>query len=190
MRILTHLTTCIVIVTLLNSCASTPDISPGYTREGRSTIDDSVELRMEPAYVFRRAGGLSGSDLMLALFWRTSMPPSMTFVTAYVDGKHEIPRHKSLHFYVDDEIVSYSSFDTETDIKTEYDSSRVFPRYLVSSMRYVLSLLLIEKIIAAKNVKVRLDLDNSYVEGVFSDNTPTAAKPAFAKFYERLRELQ
>jgi hypothetical protein len=190
MKSLANLITCIAVIAILNSCASTPKKSPGYTREGRSTIDDSVELSMEPSYVFRRAGGLSGSDLMLALFWRSSMPPSMTFVTAYVDGTHKIPRNKSLHFKVDGEIVSYSSFDTETDIKTEYDSSRVFPRYKVSSMRYVVSLFLIEKIIAAKNVKIRLDLDNSYVEGVFSDNTPTAAKPAFTRFYERLRELQ
>ena len=106
-----------VVLALVLSTACAGQISQTF-----STFDNPRELSMEPAYVFRHADGLSGSDLRLSLFWRSTMPKNELILGAFVDGAHSIPSKKSLHFNIDGQIVSLSSIDTLTNIETKYGS--------------------------------------------------------------------
>jgi hypothetical protein len=52
----------------------------------------------------------------------------------------------------------------------------------LSSKRYLIGWQFLDRILAAKDVRIKLDLRRSYVEGIFSDTTMSAAKPAFIEF--------
>ena len=65
-------------------------------------------------------------------------------------------------------------------------SAVYIPPKNVSSKRYLLQQDFIEKILNAKDVRVKLDLSRSYVEGIFSDDTMSSAKLAFSDFMKKL----
>lgn len=173
---------------LLIGCAGVPGM-PGHIAEAKSSFDESVELSMEPAFVFRNNDGFSGSDLRLALFWRSTMKPGSMVLEAYVDGAHNFSTGKSLHFNIDGEVVSFISIDQLTDIDFEPGiySGLYIPAKNVSSKRYLISSEFLDMLLKAKDVRVKLELHRSYVEGVFSDATASSAKRAFVKFAEKIK---
>ena len=105
-------------------------------------------------------------------------------LTATVQGAHNIDKENSLRFNIDGEFYDFSSIDSMTDIKTEYGSYSTN----WSSRRYIVKTDFLEKLINAKEVWVKINLAKTYVEGKFSADNPTAARPAFRKFYERISD--
>ena len=85
------------LLAMLSGCASMPGM-PGYISEEKSSFDGSVQLSMEPAFVYRDNDGFSGSDLKLSLLWRSSMENDDIVLEAFVDGAHSFARGESLHF--------------------------------------------------------------------------------------------
>jgi hypothetical protein len=178
----------ILLPILFVGCAGIPGM-PGHITETKSSFDKSVELSMEPAFVFRNNDGFSGSDLRLALFWRSTMKPGDIVLEAYVNGAHNFSTGKSLHFNVDSEIVSFTSIDQLTNIDFEPGvySGVYIPAKNVSSKRYLITSKFLDRLLKAKDVRVKLDLHKTYVEGIFSDTTVSSAKQAFVKFSEKIK---
>lgn len=172
----------------LTACAAILG-APGHITEKQSTFDNSTQLSMEPAFVFRHADGFSGSDLQLSLFWRSTMQPGQLVLVAYVDGTHNFEQGQSLFFNIDGEIVGFESIDQLTDITFKpgiYDAIYIAGTN-VSSKRYLISPSFLEKILNAKDVRVKLNMSRTFVEGVFSDNTMSSAKRAFIEFQKKLQ---
>ncbi len=174
---------------ILSACAA----MPGGITERTSSFDGSSEISMKPAFIYRSTGGFSGSDLEASLHWRSSMPRDSLVLTMYINDIESIPSRNSLRFNVDGEIHEFSSIDTFTEFSHEYSSYTSWatvPPSSSSFKRYIVSEDFINKILSSDNVFVRLDVGaRGYVEGVFSDNTMSAARPAFTRFMERREEI-
>ncbi len=189
-RLITQTVACLALAfCALTGCSSMPGM-PGNIKESTSTFDNSIELSMQPAFVFRTNDGFSGSDLRLALFWRSSMRPGDLVVEVYVRGAESFSTGKSLHFNVDGQIISYASIDELTDIQFKPGSYRgvYIPATNISSKRYLINRQFLDRLLSAHDVRVRLDLRKSFVEGIFSDDTPSSARRAFKEFSEKLAQ--
>jgi len=164
---------------LLSACITAPTLeefaklpgTPGYISESTSKFDGAQEISMEP--------GWTRGDIRLGLFWRSTMDPDVIYITALVHGAHNL---KSLSFNIDGEFVSFKPSDTSTNIWTE-PGSKYFPPINKSQRKYKINRQLIKRLVNAERVVVRLDLMRNYVEGVFSNDLPTMARPAFRTFY-------
>jgi hypothetical protein len=172
---------------LLVGCAGMPGM-PGHITESESSFDKSVQLSMEPGMVFRDNDGYSGSDLQLALFWRSTMKPGELILEAYVTGAHNFSNEKSLNFNVDGEVTSFTSIDQLTNIVYDPDLfvGGTITGGNVSSKRYLISSVFLDRLLVADDVRVKLDLGRTFVEGVFSDTSLGSAKQAFVKFIKRV----
>jgi len=178
-----------VLIALISGCSSMPGM-PGYISEDQSSFDGSMQLSMEPAFVYRDNDGFSGSDLKLSLLWRSTMESDDIVLEAFVDGAHSFARDESLHFNVDGEVVSFQAIEQLTNIDYEpgvYSAAYV-PGGNVSSKRYLVSREFITRILKASRVGVRLDLRRSFVEGVFSDTTTSSAHEAFKAFMQKVEQ--
>jgi len=183
-KIIQVMLTVSLIITIL-ACASMPGM-PGYIRESISKFDGSKQISMEPAWLYN-------SPIKLALFKNTKMPDSTVMLIAVVTGAHNFARGKSLHLNIDGNIESYASIDDFTDIETTsgYYGSSIgvyIPGSNWSSKRYIVSKEVIYRLINAKDAWVKIDLSKEYVEGRFSSDAPTTARPAFREFYRRIAQ--
>ena len=172
---------CVVIV--LYSCASMPGV-PGHISESISKFDDTKQLSMEPAWLYN-------SPIKLSLLKTTKMPDSLVALIAVVKGAHNFSSGKSLQFNVDGEVFAFESIDSFTDINTDsgvYSSVAYIPPSNWSSKRYVVSKKFIKRLIDANEVWVKIDLFKEFVEGRFSSDAPTTARPAFREFYKRISQ--
>ncbi len=179
----------ILVLALVSGCTSLPGM-PGYISEEKSSFDGSVQLSMEPAFVYRDNDGFSGSDLKLSLLWRSTMEDDDIVLEAFVDGAHSFARGESLHFNVDGNVVSFKALEELTNIDYEPGvySTVYVPGGNVSSKRYLVSKKFIMRILEASQVGVRLDLRRSFVEGVFSDTTASSAHEAFKAFMQKVEQ--
>lgn len=163
---------------------------PGHIRSHQSSFDGAKELSVEPAMVYRTSQTFSGSDLMLGMFWRSTMEPNTFVISAHVIGTKLIQQSNSLQFNIDGRIVSLSSSDLFTQIRTQRGSPSVGIRpYNQSNRHYLISESFFKELIESDNVKIRLMLQNSYVEGDFSVNQASSARRAFIAFYEEYKKV-
>lgn len=171
-----------MLTALLSGCITTPTLqefaqlpgTPGYISESTSKFDGGREISMEP--------GWTDGDIRLGLFWRSTMHPDQVRITALIHGAHNIER---LSFNIDGNIVSFQPTDTLTHIWTEPGAGYFAPTNW-SEREYMISRQFIDRLLAAERVAVRLDLMRGYVEGIFSEDRPTMARPAFRAFYDRV----
>tara|TARA_R110002072_G_C7708914_1_gene513844 strand:+ start:71 stop:655 length:585 start_codon:yes stop_codon:yes gene_type:complete len=177
-----------LLVLLLAGCSSMPGM-PGYIEVTKSSFDGSTQLSMEPAFVFRSNDGFSGSDLQMSLLWRSAMNNNDVVLIAQVSGAKSIARGDSLHFNIDGQIESLKSIDELTNINYEPGvySAVYIPGQNISSKRYVVTKEFIDKILNASDVKVKLDLSQSFVEGIFTDTTTSSAYGAFKEFVKKAK---
>jgi hypothetical protein len=177
-----------VTVLLLVACAISGPGVPGHIYESTSKFDNSREITMEPAWLSDSAPGIK-----LRLFKSTRMPKDQVVMDTIVAGAHSFARGKSLHFNIDGDIVSFSSIDELTDIETSpgfAGGGYYIPPSNWSSKRYLVTMDFLKRIIAAERVIVKVDLRKTYVEGVFSTDGFTTARPAFREFCEKVRAWQ
>jgi hypothetical protein len=175
------------IVSLIG-CAGMPG-TPGYISKNVSTFDGTTELSMEPAWVCE---GWSGCALKFSLYKNTKMPKDDVILIVIVQGAELISRGESLHFKIDGELVNIQAIDQLTDIEAKsgyYGSGMYIPPSNWSSKRYYVKLSFIEKIVNANEVLVKVDLQNKYVEGIFSSDAPTTARSPFKRFLEKMSNL-
>jgi hypothetical protein len=58
-----------------------------------------------------------------------------------------------------------------------------------SSKTYMIDKDVMKRLIYADEVKVKVDLRNGFVEGIFSRDEPHLARPAFREFYKKIDAL-
>ena len=176
----------------LTGCAA---LTPGNIQESQSTFDGSTELVMEPpALVRSSAATWSGTSMEMSLFWNSKMKPGQLVLEVYVEGIQSFAQAESLHFNINGAIVSFVSIDQLTGFETESGFFGPAGEYhsptTHSSKRYLISTEFLERIINARDVRIRLDLSKIYVEGVFSRGDAGTVKPAFSKFHARMLQLE
>lgn len=171
-----------VLLTLLNACGVG---TPGHISKSTSQFDNSSQLMLEPAWV----GSMTG--LKMGLVWNSKMPPDTVLLVAIVQGLNRISDGKSLHFNINGEFLSLTSIDASTNYQTENGGlylaiNTYIPPSNWSSKRYVINRELLDKLVEAEKVVAKIDLDRSAIEGDFTIEAPTTARPAFREFRSKL----
>ena len=175
--------TTILTISLLFGCASMPGV-PGHISESISKFDNVKQLSMEPAWLYN-------SPIKLSLFKTTKMADSIVVIYATVKGAYNFSSNKSLQFNIDGKIYDFSSIDNLTDIITDsgiYNNVAYIPPSNWSSKRYIITKEFIKHLIDANKVWVKINLSQKFVEGKFSSDAPTTARPAFREFYRKILE--
>ncbi|MBC8213176.1 MAG: hypothetical protein H8E71_00835 [Candidatus Marinimicrobia bacterium] len=171
-----------IIVLIFDGCA-TPGM-PGYISDTVSNFDGSRQINMDPAWLYN-------SPMTLALFKNSKMPDSTIVLIAGVKGTHSFSEGKSLHFNIDGKLESFSAIDNMTDIETApdfYGSGVYIQASSWSSKRYLITKDFLSRLIKADDVWVRIELRKDFVEGRFSSDAPTTARPSFRDFYDRIEK--
>ncbi len=172
----------IILSTLiLTGCAALG--MPGTITERVSGFDNSKEIVMEPAWL------LEGGKMKLSLFKTDRMDKDKAILTVLVQGAYNFASKEDVQIKIDGEIINLSSIDKSTNIEMEegyYGNGLYISPENWSSKRYEVSEQLIKKLINAKEVWFRVNLSRDYVEGKFSQDLPTTARPAFKRFYEKV----
>ena len=174
-----------LFITLAVSCATIPGI-PGAISESSSEFDGTKQIKMEPAWLYN-------SMIKLALFKNSKMDEKNVVLTVVVKGTHSFSREDSLYFNVDGDIVSFKSMDLLTDINTSegfVGSGIYIPPSNWSSKDYLVTRDLIKRLVNAERVVIKVELRKSYVEGIFSRDGYTLARPAFREFYQKMETLK
>jgi hypothetical protein len=162
--------------------------APGGLSEHVSDFDQAIELSMEPTW-------LDGSthSIKWKLSWRSTMPPNEILLRVEVTGPDPIALGRSLHITLDGEQVDLSTLDPKTGshvIPGVYFNGIELPSSGWWWQRYQFNRNLLERLLKAHVVRVRVDLGTSYAEGVFSNDATSTARPAFQRFYNRWLALQ
>ena len=173
-------TVLLFMLVLMVGCAGMPGM-PGSIEEQVSQFDGSREIKMRPAWV-----GRNPSIIKFGLHRTSKMPENEIALTVLIKGANLISRGESLQFNIDGEVVSMTSVDDFTDIETTSGHSDIVLASNWSSKRYVITKEFIDKLLAANRVAVKVELSKSYAEGLFSDDFPVAARPAFREFRKRV----
>tara|TARA_B100000315_G_C14439865_1_gene524201 strand:+ start:376 stop:927 length:552 start_codon:yes stop_codon:yes gene_type:complete len=171
-----------IIVLNLYGCI-TPGV-PGYISESVSNFDGSRQITIEPAWLYN-------SSIKLGLFKNSEMPDSTIVLIAVVKGAYSFSEGQSLHFKIDGKFESFSSIDNLTDMETSsgfYGSGIHIPASNWSSKRYLITKDFLNRLINADDVWVKIELRKEFVEGPFSSDFPTTARPAFKDFYDRIEK--
>lgn len=157
---------------------------PGYVSETTSNFDNSRQITIEPAWLYN-------SPIKLSLTKTSKMPDSTIVLDAVVQGAYNFSQGPSLNFNIDGEIFSFESIDAMTDINTTsgvYNSVAYISPSNWSSKRYIITKSFLNKLINGKRVWVKIDLSKVFVEGEFSSDAPTTARPAFQDFLSRINK--
>lgn len=169
-------------VAVLAGCA----MNPGHVSTSKSTFDGATQWTATPAWVYN---GWSSTGFKLGLHRNSKMPPNEVILRAVAKDAVNISAGDSLHFNFSGDVVSLQSIDATTAIEFDtplYTSSYSSPGAAWASKRYTVDLAFLQRLVSASNVTVRLDLDRSYMEGTFSSDAPTTARPAFRRFLRAL----
>jgi hypothetical protein len=159
---------------------------PGSISERVSGFDKTKEIVMEPAWA---GNSLSDGLIKLGLYKTSRMDPDKVILTAVVLGAHNFSAEESLQFNINGEFVSFESIDPMTNIELEpgvYNSVYSSPATNLSSKRYEVTKDFIKELIEAKDVWVRINLSQDYVEAKFSVSVPMGARTSFRKFYSKV----
>ncbi|MEW5745238.1 MAG: hypothetical protein AB1805_07380 [Nitrospirota bacterium] len=181
----------VLIITLaVLGCVS----MPGAIKTAQSEFDGATEITMEPAWICKEAS-LSGCAFKLGLQRRSTMPGDQIILIAMVQGVFYFSE-PSLLLNIDGEILKLVSIDSMTDISSTegvylppaYSPKVILPGFYLppsnwSVKQYLMDKALLQKMISAQKVAVRINSSKTYVEGTFSQDRPTTARPAFREFF-------
>ncbi len=168
------------LIILVGCARSYMPEAPGGIARRISEFDGATELYMIPAWICEK-GSFDECTFRIGLFWRSTMPEDDLAIIIETVGPYSIKSGDVLHFNIDGEIVSPASRGTRADMyaPTGYYAGPGLKRFTVDRA-------LIQKLLDAKRVVVRIETDGGYLEGTFSKDRATMARPAFREFMERL----
>lgn len=161
---------------------------PGDLIESKSEFDGATEISVIPAHL-PAAGDKFASFVSMGLYRRSTMPQDEIILEVVSGIAESFAQGESLHFRIDGEKVSLKSFDELTDFGVTSGfagGGHYVPPRSFSSKRYRIDRVFLERLLGAKQVLVRLDLRRGYLEGEFSKDGPTTARPAFREFFKRV----
>ena len=168
------------ICLLFAGCAT----MPGSISERTSGFDNTKEIVMEPAWL---QNGFN-TNIKIGLYKTSKMDKEKVILTAVVIGAFNFSDKGSLMFNIDGDKITLESIDSTTNIQFipgEYNSVASISGYNESSKRYEITKDLIKRMIEGKEVWVKINLSQQYVEGKFSVDDPMSARPAFRNFYNK-----
>lgn len=161
---------------------------PGYISDNVSSFDGQREISMHRAFIRQNKSaslGMNPTSIAVSALWTSTLPNDTILVDIGLDGTSSISIDNSLQFNVDGEQFQFSPIDKGiTNI--EVGGGTLQGNF--SSRRFALKRSFIQKIINAKDVRVKLLLDKTYVTGFFNtdENWAGDAKPAFIEYLKRL----
>lgn len=173
----------ISLVTLFLVSCATMNI-PGGIKVSESGFDKSKEIIVKPGWV--------GNSIKLGLFKNSKMPKDQVFLSVVVIGAKLFSSGKNLKINIDGQKLEFEPIETTTTIETKSGASSgniYIPAVNESSKAYLVSMDFIDKLNKAKSAVVKVELQNSYVEGEFSSGGYTTAKPGFQEFMLKAKEL-
>jgi hypothetical protein len=167
----------LIALSSLTGCVSTP----GSMGRSTSMFDGTKEVSIEPGWL---SGGhfLTAAPIKLGVHWSSAMGQNAV-IDAYFSGTDSIT---GIKFNIDGEVFELQALDATT--KFDYTPGVVYGTW--SSMRFAANLAFIEKLVSANKVIVKISLSKSYVEGVFSTDASTMARPGFRKFLKQVHQTE
>ncbi|MBU0633611.1 MAG: hypothetical protein KKB82_03760 [Candidatus Omnitrophica bacterium] len=170
-------------ILVLAGCATLP----GSITENVTGFDKTKEIVMKEAWVGNVA------NIALGLYWTSKMDRDKVILVAMVQGAYIFADKDSLQFNIDDNIFTFNSIDTMTNIETRegvYNSVAYIPSENCSTKRYEMTKDFIKKLLDGKDVWVKVNLSQDYVESKFSVDVPMGARNGFRKFYNKVWEIK
>lgn len=168
---------------LICGCSAMGISMPGQITVNKSEFDKKTQVNMEPAF-FR------GGSFGLGLQWFSSSPEGIIFVVSTPQQLVNIESKGGLQFNIDGKIVKLDSVDNYTKFKSNYYSGGVIDQD--SRRRFSGDLALLNKIMSAKDVKVKLVTLDGYREGDLLINNPSPMSFAtyVPKFIESIKAVK
>ncbi len=123
--------------------------------------------------------------------WPDKMPKKSLVFDVHVRGTHSIARGNSLLFNIDGKITEVSTIDNLTDFQDgpgSFQLGTYVPGLSTSVKRYYIPFSLAGQLVTANDVRVKVLLDKTYVESIFSTNVSGSAKSALIKYFDKLKE--
>lgn len=147
-------------------------------------FDGAKVIRMEPGWVYTDNSFGSWGQFQLGLT-HNSTKHDIVFMKAVV--LHEIVNIESdqgLQFNVDGQKILLSSSDVTThfDTGSTDTSSGIVTSYTQSAKTFVANKELIQSLLEAESVKVRLITYEGFIDGDFKTTKPQSAQTGFVKF--------
>lgn len=158
-------------------------LNPGYISVTQSKFDNATEMSMKPAWC-------ESAKVKFGLFWSSKMKNDDLILVAAVRDIRSFAPGESLWFNIDGKKVGLKPMDVSPEI-VHVPGFHIGTTYIeghtTSSMRYAVSKQFIQRLIDAESVIVKVSLDRTSVEDVFSTDIFNTAKPAFRDFLEKLQ---
>lgn len=170
----------VLMAVLLSGCVMGPGF-PGYISESRSAFDQSTQYRMEPANVNPVGGGLY-VPFNLGLVWTSGRPYELGVIAQMTEYRNLVAE-EGLQFNIDGRIVKVSSSQPLTRLRSEGSGAVSYP---TSTRIYDAPRELLDNLMKAQRVVVRLHTLDGYLEGVFTEDTPTSAIRGFREFQKKI----
>lgn len=177
----------------ISGCASTP-CATGCIAQNTSTYDGAKELFMTPSYVYRNNSGVSGSDMRLGLYWSDGLPDDNVVLILVPHKDRSAMDSTTINFNINGKYQSFASV-TKASIKNLNPSKKAamhFNPRVISGLGYryfVVNKSFLNGIVSAEDVRIRVDLENTFIEGIFSHDNNAAAKHKFSNYMERLDSI-
>lgn len=175
------------IAFFISACSVIPG-TPGYISTSKSAFDGMTQINMEPASVYQSRTSMAGSGLKLSLAWRPTMGDQF-WLTTQVDGSSHYVQGESLKILIDGIVVGFEG-DGQSTIKGKDVLSRVAIVDFgdVSTQEYLIDRWFLEQMLSGDDVRVRVELEDGFVDGFFTDRTNESARSAFERFLARVDE--
>ncbi len=171
---------------LFSGCAHSLPM-PGDITITKSEFDGTTKVSMEPALVCIPEE--SSCLIKLSLMHDSTMANDQAIMKVIVRGVEPFSNtDEAVKFNIDGEILGLPSIDAHSSLDLEASGSG--SAYQWTSQRYMVDKRFIEKLLRGKRVVIRVDLQRSHVEGIFSENKSYRARPAFKKFYKKVFSTQ
>lgn len=170
----------IITFTLLTGCmASMPNTIDSAT----SSFDGSRQITMQPGFVYTSDDFSSWGYFKLGLTWLSKHEDKIIITAEIPNAITSINSDKGLRFNIDGQITTISS----AQIFTDFDVDRIqSTTYKSSTKLFIVEKSLLDKILSASDVKVRLHTNEGYLDGDLLADKPSAAIRGFRDFSTKL----
>jgi len=158
---------------LLAGCST----MPGDVNSTKAMLDGERQIQVHPGWLY--AGGMKSPSLKLGGFWSEKSPDAFN-LEVLVPGVEPI---SAVKIGLDGEVVELkiSGLDQRHDRLTPEGAP-----FNVTVARCPVSLDFVQRMVGSKKVVLRMHLAADYVEGVFSFDQLTYARPAFRKALKQI----
>lgn len=161
---------------------------PDDIMETTSEFDGATEISMRAISAFPEKA--NGPAIQFEPFWRSTMQNDRFVLTLWAMNTVSFASVDPVRFNIDGEIVSLNSSEA---MQFYYNPGMVghgiyISPWSKSGKRFLVSKTFLEKILHAKRVVIRIDLENGYTEATFSSPTQSdqRAKKHMQKFYNKI----